>query len=128
MPLTITLFYAGVLGAWFLVLTVRVILGRRSAGVSLGSGEDRRLERRIRAHGNFAEYTPFALILLALLESQGTVGWLLHLCGMSLLVGRVLHGYALSFTPHSPLRVPGMVLTLVALVVMVVMAILVAVF
>lgn len=123
MTLPITLLYAALLGAWFLVLTVRVILSRRSAGVSLGSGEDRALERRIRAHGNFAEYVPIALLFMALLEINAAPVWLLHVLGGLLVAGRLLHGYALSFTSYSPLRVPGMGLTLFALAGMVITAI-----
>ncbi|MGR3513456.1 MAG: MAPEG family protein [Paracoccaceae bacterium] len=115
MPLTITSLFAALLGAWYLVLTVRVILTRRSEGVSLGSGDSKALERRVRAHGNCAEYVPLAIVLLALLELQGTAGWLLVTLGGILLIGRLLHGYALSFTSYSPLRVPGMGLTLLAL-------------
>ena len=123
MTLPITLLYAALLGAWFLVLTVRVILSRRSAGVSLGSGEDRALERRIRAHGNFAEYVPIALLFMALFEINAAPVWLLHVLGGLLVAGRLLHGYALSFTSYSPLRVPGMGLTLFALAGMVITAI-----
>ncbi len=123
MTLPITLLYAAILGAWFLVLTVRVILSRRSAGVSLGSGEDRALERRIRAHGNFAEYVPIALLFMALLEINAAPVWLLHVLGGLLVAGRLLHGYALSFTSYSHLRVPGMGLTLFTLAGMVITAI-----
>ena len=112
----ITLFYAGLLGLWFLVLSVRVILGRRSGKVNLGDGGNESLLRRIRAHGNFAEYVPFILILMGALESTGVQGWLLHIVGAPLLLGRLLHGYAFSFTAQFMLgRVAGTVLTLAAL-------------
>jgi len=112
----ITLFYAGLLGLWFLVLSVRVILGRRSGKVNLGDGGNESLLRRIRAHGNFAEYVPFILILMGALESTGVQGWLLHVVGAPLLLGRLLHGYAFSFTAQFMLgRVAGTVLTLAAL-------------
>ena len=112
----ITLLYAGLLGLWFLVLSVRVILGRRRGKVNLGDGGDVSLLRRIRAHGNFAEYVPFILLLMAALESTGVQGWLLHVVGVPLLLGRLLHGYAFSFTAQFMLgRVAGTVLTLAAL-------------
>ena len=120
MSIAVTSLYAALLGAWFLILSVRVIKGRQDAGVSLGTGEDRALERRIRAHGNFAEYTPLALILMALLELQSAPGLLLHALGLVLLAGRLMHGYALSFTAHSPFRVPGMGLTLLATLLLVI--------
>lgn len=115
MNLTVTPLYAGLLGLWCLILAARVILQRRASGVSLGTGDDAALERRVRAHANFAEYAPLGLLLLALLEFNGAPGWSLHATGLMFLVGRLLHGYALSFTRHSPLRVPGMVLTFGAL-------------
>lgn len=112
----ITLLYAGLLGLWFLILSVRVIGGRRSGQVSLGDGGSESLLRRIRAHGNFAEYVPFILVLMAALENTGVQGWWLHVVGVPLLVGRLLHGYAFSFTEHFVVgRVVGMVLTLTAL-------------
>ncbi len=112
----ITLLYAGLLGLWFLVLSVRVIAGRRSGKVNLGDGGSESLLRRIRAHGNFAEYVPFILLLMAALESTGVQGWLLHFVGVPLLIGRLLHGYAFSFTAQFMLgRLVGMMLTLTAL-------------
>lgn len=96
----VTSLYAGLLAIWFLVLSARVIARRRSDGIHLGDGADNEMQRRIRGHANFAEYVPICLVLIAVLEYGGTAGWLLHLLGATLLVGRVLHGYALSFTEH----------------------------
>ena len=112
----ITSLYAGLLGFWFLVLTARVIGGRRTGNISLGDGGDASLLRRIRAHGNFAEYVPLVLVMMAVLENTGFNGWLLHIVGVPLLLGRLLHGYALSFTSEFMQgRVVGMALTLLAL-------------
>ena len=95
--LQITALYAGSLALWFLVLSYRVI-GFRRSGVSLGDGGDPVLQRVIRGHANFAEYVPLALVMLAVLELNGTSVLLLHALGLALLAGRLLHGYALSFT------------------------------
>jgi uncharacterized protein len=71
---------------------------------------------RVRAQGNFAEYAPLGLILLAIAELQGTGAIWLHLCGILLLAGRMLHGVNFSFGLRQPaLRIGGMVLTLLAL-------------
>jgi hypothetical protein len=52
--------------------------------------------------------------MLALLEWAAWPPILLHLLGIMLLAGRLLHGWALSFTrSNSTLRVSGMVLTLI---------------
>ena len=95
--LTVTMLYGGSLALWFLVLSARVV-GRRRAGIGLGDGGDTLMLRAIRGHGNFAEYVPLALILLAALELNGTSIYVLHGLGIALLAGRLLHGYAFSFT------------------------------
>ncbi len=93
----ITPLYAGLLAILFLALSVRVVQ-QRGHGVSLGHGEDVALLRRIRGHGNFAEYVPFILLMMALLEVGGaTPVWMLHALGVTLVVARVLHGIALSY-------------------------------
>jgi uncharacterized membrane protein YecN with MAPEG domain len=116
MTLAVTGLYAALLAALYLVLTARVIRFRRGAGVSLGDGDDPVLRARIRAHGNFAEYAPIGLILLLIAEVQATPAVWLHVLGALLLAGRLLHGINFSFgLRRMPLRVGGMVLTLLAL-------------
>jgi uncharacterized protein len=108
----ITAFYAAMLALLFMVLSFRTIERRRTARVEIGTGEDGELLRRCRVHANFAEYVPFALLLLGLAESLKAPNVLLHLAGLSLLAGRVMHAYGLSQTPHIlRLRVTGMILT-----------------
>jgi uncharacterized protein len=95
--MTITPIYAGLLAIWFVILSYRVVQ-QRGHGVSLGDSGDAALLRRIRGHGNFAEYVPFILLMMALLEIGGQKAWVLHALGVTLLVARLLHGYALSYT------------------------------
>ena len=95
--LTVTALYSGSLVLWFLVLSYRVV-DRRRAGVYLGDGGDPEMLRVIPGHANFAEYVPLALIMLAVLELSGASPYVLHGLGLALLAGRLLHGYALSFT------------------------------
>lgn len=115
----ITLLYAGALAFLFLVLSIKVIQGRSGKdGVNLGDGGKPDMLRVIRGHGNFAEYVPFILLLMAMLESNGTAPWLLHALGGTLLTGRLLHGYALSFTQKFFLgRFLGTLATLIVLAV-----------
>ena len=109
----ITATYAGLLGLAYIELSMNVIRTRRAAQVSLGSGGNELLERRMRANGNFAEYVPLALLLIAFLEAGGQAAWLIHSLGIALLLGRLLHGYALSSLTRRPAaRVGGMMLTL----------------
>jgi uncharacterized membrane protein YecN with MAPEG domain len=113
----VTPLYAGLLALWFVVLSFRVIQKRR-AGISLGDGGDVGMLRRIRAHANFAEYVPLVLVMMAVLESSRTSIYVLHGLGVALLLGRLLHGYAFSFSDNFPLgRAVGTVLTLAALIV-----------
>lgn len=93
----ITPLYAGLLALWFVALSVRVVQ-RRGHGVSLGDGGDTLLLRRIRGHANFAEYVPLILLMMGFLEFSHYSGWLLHAFGIVLVVARLLHGYALSFS------------------------------
>ena len=107
----ITAFYAGLLGLVFLVLSLRVVQFRRR-GISLGDGGNRQMLRVIRGHGNFAEYVPFVLVLMLLLELGRTSIYVLHALGITLLAARLLHAYALSFThAFSPGRTLGAALT-----------------
>lgn len=90
-----TSFYAGLLAFVFVVLSFRIILMRRKFQVGIGHGEQKELHRAIRVHGNFAEYVPLALFLMLLLELNQTESWLMHVLGLSLLVGRMFHAMGL---------------------------------
>lgn len=90
----ITLTYAGLLGLVFTVLSLGVALYRRGHKISSGDGGDKKLFRRIRGHGNFTEYVPMALVLIAGVEILHYPAWLVHLLGGGLLLARIAHGYA----------------------------------
>lgn len=112
----VTALYAALLTLGFVWLATRVIAARRVAGVPIGTGADRRLERAVRAHGNFAEYVPLALVLLALLELNGLPAWGLHLLGTALLAGRALHAAGITREPEDlRFRVAGMATTFAVL-------------
>ena len=95
--MVITPLYAGALALLFLVLSWRVVQFRQR-GIPLGDGGDQNMLRRIRGHGNFAEYVPLILVMMGFLEIGRTSIYILHALGIGLLVSRFLHGYALSFT------------------------------
>ncbi len=112
----ITGLYAGLLALLFLWLSARVILHRRGHRISLGDGGDPQFRSLIRAHGNWAEYAPLALVLMALLELGGGPAWGLHVLGLMLLGGRLAHAAALT-RPGLNLaaRTLGMSLTLLVI-------------
>ncbi len=66
--LLVTSIIAAVLTIIFIKLSFNVISLRRKNKVGLGNGGHEDLERAIRAQGNFAEYVPFGVILIACLE------------------------------------------------------------
>ncbi|MGE3332368.1 MAG: MAPEG family protein [Rhodospirillaceae bacterium] len=108
--------YAALLGLIFILLSVRVIIARRRGRIAFGSGGDADLERRIRIQANFAEYVPFALLLLFFAEQGGASPGALHvLCG-ALLAGRIAHAIGLSHVRWDDLgRIAGMTGTQVAI-------------
>jgi uncharacterized membrane protein YecN with MAPEG domain len=111
----ITALYAIPIAILFLALSYRVILFRRANKLGLGDGGNKSLEKRMRAQANCAEYAPFALLLMALVELQDGAAWAVHVIGVLLLVGRVLHAYGFSASPPvMRLRVSGMILTMAA--------------
>jgi len=97
--LFVTPLYAALLALWFVILSVYVTVHRQRKGISLGDKSDEQMLRVIRSQGNFAEYVPLALLLMLFLEMSHFSVYLLHALGIALLGGRLLHGYALSFTP-----------------------------
>ncbi|MGA9823284.1 MAG: MAPEG family protein [Methylocystis sp.] len=115
----ITAFYASLLVPLYILLAARTILMRFSARVSVGDGGDKELLRRMRVHANFAEYVPFALLLMGLAESLALDARLLHGVGIVLALGRYAHAYGMSRRKDIlPLRTGGMIATLSVLIVL----------
>lgn len=116
MGLEITGLYGGCLGILLVILSIRVVRMRDRYQTGIGSGGEPQLARAIRVHGNFVEYVPLTLILLAALEFQGAAVWVLHFFGGSLLLGRVLHAWGLSSSEgRTPGRFLGTLLTWLSL-------------
>lgn len=111
----ITSLYATPIAILFVVLSARVITYRRGNRISMGDQGDNSLLKRMRAQANCAEYAPFGILLMILIEMQGVAIWAVHGVGMLLLVGRLMHGVGFSASPPiMTLRVWGMMLTLSA--------------
>lgn len=109
----ITSLYAGLLGLIYIGLTFYTIKGRFKHGISLGAGDNEDMEKRIRAHANFAEYVPLALILILLSELGNAPAWSIHLLGVFLVLGRILHAKAInSVNSVNNMRKIGMIMTL----------------
>ncbi|WP_113906486.1 MAPEG family protein [Aliidiomarina celeris] len=96
MFLPVTSLYAALLTLLLLVLSIRIIRIRWQERVGLGIGESKALEVAVRVHGNFVEYVPLALILLALMELANAGAGLLYGLGGLLFVARVCHAIGLT--------------------------------
>lgn len=92
----ITGLYAGILALMFIFLSVNVIRNRFKHKVGLGSGESKELEAAIRIHGNFSEYIPLGIILMAIYELNGGDSTTLHVIGSAIVIGRIGHFIGLS--------------------------------
>jgi len=98
--IAVTPLYAGMLGFMLVVLSLLVSRQRLKHKVSTGDGGVPALCGAIRAHGNFVEFVPMALLLILLAELVGGPGLFLHLLGAGLVIGRILHAYGISTRPQ----------------------------
>jgi uncharacterized membrane protein YecN with MAPEG domain len=120
--LLVTSIIASLLTIIFIKLSFAVIGLRRKNKVGLGSGGHDDLERAIRAQGNFVEYVPFGIILIACLELNGAPWWLVLIPGITLIVGRLIHAVGINeLPPNFSKRVMGMKLTFNTLIALVIL-------
>ncbi len=123
---TVTLIIAAAMGLLNIWLAARVSQTRHAHKVSIGHGGVSGVEARMRAHANFNEYVPIALILMLLVELNIGASRGLWVVGAMLVVARVLHPFGMDRPSPNPYRVAGAVLTWASLVALVVWAILIA--
>lgn len=113
----VTALYALPLCLLYVALSYRVIGIRKRLRVGLGDGGDAALTRAIRVHGNFAEYVPLALVVIALAEINGVSSWVVHVLGLLLLLGRCAHAWGVSQPEENfRFRVFGMLSTFAVMV------------
>lgn len=109
--------YAGINILILLGLAFMTVNARRSLKVLMGDGGNPQMQRAMRAHANAAEYIPAGLAGLILLAwLQATPVWLLHGAGISLTLGRLMHGIGLSTGERNLGRMVGTLLTWIAFV------------
>jgi uncharacterized membrane protein YecN with MAPEG domain len=129
--LSVTSIVAALAVVFYIFLAARIIVIRRTDKVSLGAGTDKILETRIRQHGNFAEYLPLSLILLALAEIQNVPNLLLVILGAAIMFGRVAHWYGLENMSRPiglQMRTYGMIATFTSMGVLAVILLITALF
>lgn len=110
----VSLLFAAALGLVNVWLAIRASAARIQRNVMVGDGDDPVLRARMRAHANFTEYVPSALILMTLIELMGGRGTALWAIGSLLVVGRVLHPFGMERPAPNPFRMAGIALTMAA--------------
>lgn len=119
MSLPITGFYLALLGLLYIALAIRIIKLRYHFKTGIGDGGHAPLAQAIRVHGNFAEYTPMVVLLLACAEINGSHTMLLHVVGAAFFIGRVLHSVGITkSTGPTKFRTWGMMSCFIAIVVL----------
>jgi uncharacterized protein len=123
----ITSLYASLAVLLILRLSLSVIKLRRKNRILVGDGGNEELQLAIRTHANAVEYIPITLLLLLTLELNGAPKLLIHILGVTLMTGRIIH--AMGF-PAKDLRkrILGMQITIYLLIGLAILNILFLVF
>lgn len=104
--------WSGLLLILLLVLSVLVVRQRRKHRVAVGHGDAPELLQAMRAFENATEYVPAGIGALAVMAAAEAAPLVVHLTGLLLFVGRVIHAVALSRSTSATLgRSLGMILT-----------------
>ena len=98
---TITANYLAVLALIYAALALQVVRLRRSSGAPFDDGGNEGLRSAIRAHGNFMEYVPIIVLMVALLEMSGASALRVHLMMGTLVLSRLLHPLGMYAAPGS---------------------------
>lgn len=115
---SITALYVGLNVLIAAVLGMAVTVRRARRQIPDGDGQDVPMRQAIRAHGNNAEYVPFVLVALAVLESLGASSPLLHGLGASLTLARLAHAQGMYRRPGSSVgRVAGATITWIVMLI-----------
>ena len=123
MNIQLTPIFLGIFTLFYIFLAMRIGYMRGSPVMKLFFKMDRptpeeKLQRNVRAHGNFSEYVPIFFILLLtneLLQSNSYM-FLLTSC-LIFGYGRVAHAICFAFFDHNPfLRISGMLTTYTGLI------------
>lgn len=105
---------AALINIW---LSVRCGQVRTKEKVSIGDGGNDVLIRRMRAHSNYVENTPFVLALIAAIEisAGGNGPWWLFWVMVVYMIGRVAHGLGMDGGTFGAGRVTGTIITMLTL-------------
>ena len=105
LPVTLTL--AGAAALLHIWLGMRVARVRAQFKVSVGDGGNEAVLRRMRAHANYHENMPIALILVGLLELAGADNRVLWGAVILFVLVRIAHGFGMDRPSPSRFRAIG---------------------
>ena len=114
MLLPVTTIYAAALALVALVLSAGAGTRRAKLKIPVGDGGNEQLHHAVRRHGNFVEYVPLILLLIAIIELNGAPPTWLHGLGASLLAARIAHPFGIGSISH-PARFFGAAVTALVL-------------
>lgn len=115
MTLSVTIFFIALLAFIQIPMTFAVGIVRAKTGIRFLDGGNDVLTRRMRAHGNFTETVPIALLAMAATEYLGAAPAVLWTGGSMLLIGRLAHAFDMYRTGWGIGRGIGMILTFLAM-------------
>lgn len=125
MILTTTLSAASAAALITIWLMMRCGKLRASEKIIHGDGGNPLLMQRMRAQSNFIESAPFVLILIAAIEISGKGGQGLAIVAGIYMLGRVAHAIGMDRAGSNPLRMAGVMITMLTLLGLGVMALLI---
>lgn len=107
--------WSGLLVLLMVILSIRVVMARRSNRILLGDGGNAQVALAGRVFGNASEYIPVGIAALVALAALGLPAYAIHAVGGTLFLGRLVHCVSLSDKKPTAGRVLGMALTFLAL-------------
>lgn len=107
--------WSGLLVLLMVILSIRVVMARRSNRILLGDGGNAQVALAGRVFGNASEYIPVGIAALVALTALGLPAYAIHAVGGTLFLGRLVHCVSLSDKKPTAGRVLGMALTFLAL-------------
>lgn len=104
-------YIAALVGAFLYILQQGLMMNtgsyRGKAGIGVGFGDDRHLERKIRRHGNLAENAAIFIAVLALTEMLVGTGPAVIAFGAVFALARVSHAFAFNSLGGSHEKIEG---------------------
>ncbi|MBO9467134.1 MAPEG family protein [Tropicibacter sp. R15_0] len=112
----ITLYFVAGFALMHVVITMLVGAARVPNQIHFYDEGDLNLRRNQRAHANFCETVPMALITMAAAETSGTPASWIITGGLVIVAGRLLHYYIIRVRGWGNARAVSMLMTLMPIV------------